>query len=218
MEKEISSIIILSTFQKNSNFSLIPLIHPKEFSRTRESIYPFTWQLEKILKPIDSFFFSFKSLVSPQSIDYYYTTRLLPRSVSIRVYEMERLKRVVIKREFRRITVGMSCESTGGWGAAEARGRRDARYNIRSVRDATEDGHAGRLQGWPPPLPTRKLRVTMSADRTRHEPGNQYSANVRISDRGWIAIRIWTSLAVREQRWELYGCLPPTLQPYPSSA
>lgn len=76
MEKEISSIIILSTFQKNSNFSLIPLIHPKEFSRTRESIYPFTWQLEKILKPIDSFFFSFKSLVSPQSIDYYYTTRL----------------------------------------------------------------------------------------------------------------------------------------------
>lgn len=66
MEKEISSIIILSTFQKNSNFSLIPLIHPKEFSRTRESIYPFTWQLEKILKPIDSFFFfSFKSLVSP---------------------------------------------------------------------------------------------------------------------------------------------------------
>lgn len=153
--------------------------------------------------------------MSPQSIDRLQSDYCIYIYVYIHhasLYEMERRRESSNKARISQNlpTVGMSCESTGGWGAAEARGRRDARYNIRSVRDATEDGHAGRLQGWPPPLPTRKLRVTMSADRTRHEPGNQYSANVRISGRGWIAIRIWTSLAVREQRWELYGCLPPT--------
>lgn len=48
------------------------------------------------------------------------------------------------------LTVGVGCELTGGWGAAEARRRRDARYNVRdAVRYATEDGHAGRIQGWP---------------------------------------------------------------------
>lgn len=90
----------------------------------------------------------------------------------------------------------MSCESTGGWGAAEARRRRDARYNIRSVRDATEDGHAGRLQGWPERLPTQKLDVTMSADQARYEPGNQYSTDLRISVEGGQRYefgRPWTS-------------------------
>jgi len=109
--------------------------------------------------------------------------------------------------------VRVSCESTGGWGAAEARGRRVARYNVRgAIRDATEDGHARRPEGWPAMLPTPHADGHAGGGTRTRKPGRSRRRSVwetPLGENGGDVVRAPRRIASHHRR-HCRSPLPPS--------